>query len=120
MSIIDVLEQDTRWLGQDGFPYLISEMEQSHRINVLRFLERRAGQLYRQKAWRDAKDESRYLRDAPDDVWMAWENSQERALPQDPIQWLTSTPCVKALVAAVLKEGAIPPDMLVIEGSVLP
>jgi hypothetical protein len=120
MSIIDVLEQDAQWLGQDGFPYLISEMEQSHRINVLRFLERRAEQLYRQKAWRDAKDESRYLRDAPDEVWAAWESQQGRELPQDPIQWLASTPCVRALMAAVLKEGAIPPDLLEIEGSVLP
>jgi hypothetical protein len=102
MSIIDVLEQDTRWLGQDGFPYLISEMEQSHRINVLRFLERRAEQLYRQKAWRD----ERILAGAPDDVW--GEYDRQRAL--------TNTPCVRALVAAVLKEGAIPPDLLEIEG----
>lgn len=116
MSIIDVLEQDTRWLGQDGFPYLISEMEQSHRINVLRFLERRAEQLYRQKAFRDAKDEARYLRDAPDEVWSAWEAQQDRALPQDPMEWLKSTPCVKALVTAVLREGAIPQDMLEITG----
>jgi hypothetical protein len=110
MSIIDVLEQDQQWLGQDGFPYLISEMEQSHRINVLRFLERRAEQLYR-------RDE-RILAGAPDDVW--GEYDRQRALPQDPMQWLISTPCVRALVAAVLRDGALPPDMLVIEGSVLP
>lgn len=116
MSIIDVLEQDRRWLGQDGFPYLIEEMEQSHRINVLRFLERRAEQLYRQKAWRDAKEDARYLRDAPDEVWTAWENQQGRELPQDPMEWLKSTPCVRALVSAVLREGAVPADMLEIAG----
>ena len=110
MSIIDVLEQDRQWLGQDGFPYLISEMEQSHRINVLRFLERRVEQLYAQKAWRD----ERILAGAPDDVW--GEYDRQRALPQDPMQWLTNTPCVRALVAAVLKEGAIPADLLEIEG----
>jgi hypothetical protein len=110
MSIIDVLEQDQRWLGQDGFPYLISEMEQSHRINVLRFLERRAEQLYRQKAWRD----ERILAGAPDDVWGEYERG--RSLPQDPMRWLASTPCVRALMAATLKEGSIPPDLLEIEG----
>jgi hypothetical protein len=110
MSIIDVLEQDTRWLGQDGFPYLISEMEQSHRINVLRFLERRAEQLYRQKAWRD----ERILAGAPDEVWSEYE--RQRALPQDPMRWLASTPCVRALMAAALKDGSIPPDLLEIEG----
>jgi hypothetical protein len=110
MSIIDVLEQDTRWLGQDGFPYLISEMEQSHRINVLRFLERRAEQLYRQKAWRD----ERILAGAPDEVWGEYE--RQRLLPQDPMRWLASTPCVRALMAAALKDGSIPPDLLEIEG----
>lgn len=110
MSIIDVLEQDKQWLGQDGFPYLISEMEQSHRINVLRFLERRVLQLYRQKAWRD----ERVMAGPPDGAWN--EPEPQRALPQDPMQWLVNTPCVRALVAAVLKEGAIPPDLLEIEG----
>ena len=128
-SIVETLEQEVFWFGQDGRPYLIESadqsctceypyegapqaghhpncmlmtpvMEQSHRINVLHFLRRRAPQL--QAHW----------------VWFFMKNAAvvsdaiQAQILDNPDQWLMRRPFMQALVRAILREGSIDMELL--------
>jgi len=99
--IIDTLEQTEYWYGQGGFPYLVTEMELSHKINVLAHLLRSIDTLYAQKVWRD----TRIRGEDPDHL-----------IGQDPLQWLVGTPLFQEMRMQIKRAGAIPPDMEEIEG----
>jgi hypothetical protein len=99
------------WYGQDGFPYKIKEMEQSHRINVVNFLRRRAVQLYDRKTWREFKAMER----APEDVFNQWMAEREWAISQSPEQWLNEQPLIKALERAIKMHDCIEPDKEALE-----
>lgn len=114
-SVIGVLEQEEMWYGQDGYPYRLSEMEQSHRYNVLRFLRRRAEHLYDRKDWLEFKR----MGNAPDDVFESFMRERERSIGCDPLEWLNSRPLVLALERHIRLHESINPDSFELpEGSV--
>lgn len=112
-DIFKTLEQETMWYGQDGYPYRIEDMEQSHRINVVNFLRRRAVHMYERKLWR----EFRQMEGAPEDVFDQWMTQNERSLPQGPEDWLNSTPLIRALERAIKVYDSIEPDKEALEAS---
>lgn len=105
-SIIDTLEQTEMWYGQDGLPYKLTEMEQSHRVNVVNFLRRRAGQL-QYHSWRL---ELHYMRNAPDDVADAW----GRELPNSSEEWLENRPLMQELTRLIKLHDSIQPEQRLI------
>jgi hypothetical protein len=111
--IIDTLEQTEYWYGQDGRPYVVAEMEQSHRVNVLAFLERRARSLMEHARWRE---QSMILRHAPDDVFDAYIDQCASSIEGNPEDWLDSKPFVQNLRAVIGRHGALEQDSLQIEG----
>lgn len=102
-SLLQTLEQTEYWYGQDGFPYRLTEMEQSHRINVLAFLRRRARNIYERHQWAELK----VMETAPDDVFAGWEAENERRLNSDPVEWLNSMPLMQELERLVKAEDTI-------------
>jgi hypothetical protein len=104
MGLIDSLEQDEFWFGQDARPYRIKDMEQRHRLNVLAMLRRRAESLYDHKQWLDFGD----LRNAPDEVMDAY----YAELPQDPLKWINSRPLVIAMEKAVRDYGTVDGEVI--------
>jgi len=88
--IIETLEQEEMWYGQDGRPYRVTEMETSHVVNVLAFLRRRADDLARHAAWYEVSHAplSRQL-----EIIDRWRGE----LGDDPVAWLERRPLVKAL-----------------------
>jgi hypothetical protein len=103
-SIIRTLEQEEMWYGEDGYPYVVEEMDQDHRVNVLRMLKRRAYQLLKQKLF----DEIYNRR--PDDLLPSQIEAQIRdktALLSDPEAWLSERPFVIALERAIRNHGTI-------------
>ena len=102
-DIFETLEQTEMWYGQDDFPYKIAEMEQSHRINVKNFLERRAQQLHSRGLWREFKVMER----APEDVFDAWMAENENSITGDPVDWLHNKPFMKALEQAIKNHDTI-------------
>jgi hypothetical protein len=98
-NFLDTLEQEEWWYGQDGYPYRISEMEQSHRINVLAFLRRRAKNLYDRHQWQ----EFRFMQDAPEEVFTEW----MRGISSDPVEWLNKMPLMQALERAVREHDTV-------------
>lgn len=102
-DIFETLEQTEMWYGQDDYPYKLSEMEQSHRINVKNFLERRAQHLYGRGLWREFKMMER----APEDVFDAWMAENENALTGNPVDWLRNRPFMKALEQAIKNHNTI-------------
>lgn len=111
--IIDTLEQTEMWYGQDGRPYRVEDMEQSHRVNVLAFLERRARNLMEHARWREHQ---LILRNAPDDVFDAYIDQSASSIEGNPEDWLNGKPFVQNLRAVIGRHGAIEPDSLQIEG----
>jgi len=111
--IVDTLEQTKMWYGQDGRPYVVEDMEQSHRVNVLNFLERRARALMEHARWRE---QQLILRNAPDDVFDAYIDQCASTIEGNPKDWLASKPFVINLKAVIGRHGAIEPDSLQIEG----
>lgn len=102
-DIFETLEQTEMWYGQDDYPYKLSEMEQSHRINVKNFLERRAQQLHSRGLWREFKMMER----APEDVFDAWMAENANSITGDPVDWLHSKPFMKALEQAIKNHDTI-------------
>lgn len=114
-DMFETLEQEEMWYGEDGYPYRVAEMEQSHRHNVLRFLRRRAKNLYMRKEWREFRD----LLDAPDDVVNSFIQESARSIRCDPLEWLNSRPLVRSLERHIRLHDAINPDAFELpEGSV--
>lgn len=78
-----LLHQDDWWYPHRRPAVRIASMDKPWRYNTARFLERRADVL-------QLDAESRYLTDAPDDVWASWH-------AENPVAWLRSTPLLRAL-----------------------
>jgi hypothetical protein len=90
------------WYGQDGLPYKLVEMEQSHRINVVGFLRRRAASL-QVHSWRL---EAHYMRNAPDDVVDSW----SREIPNSPEEWIEERPLMIELNRLIKLYDSIRPE----------
>lgn len=115
-DIIKTLGQTVWWYGQDGFPYRIDQMEQSHRINVVNFLRRRAANLYERYQWRVF----RVMQNAPEEVFNEWMRECERTIASDPVEWLNSTPLMKALEKAICDHDTIDGEVVSNEVVVVP
>lgn len=102
-NIHETLMQDEMWYGQDGLPYHIDQMEQSHRINVVNFLLRRAASLYKQHQWY----EFNIMESAPEDVFNEWLRDTMNTLNDKPEEWLQRTPLMKALDKAIKAHDTI-------------
>lgn len=101
--LLETLEQEEMWYGEDGFPYHIEDMEQSHRINVVNFLKRRAQNIYLRHQYAEMCMISR----APDDVQMAYEAKMRRLLDDDPVEWLMRRPLMQALQRAISRHNTV-------------
>jgi hypothetical protein len=112
--IIDTLEQTEYWYGQDGRPYLVEHMEQSHRVNVLNFLERRARNLMEHARWREQNAAARSL---SREDYEAYIDQCMATIDGNPVDWLDSKPFVQNLRVVVGRYGALEPDSLQIESS---
>lgn len=115
-SLHEVLDQEVMWYGQDGFPYKVAEMEQSHRINVQAFLRRRAKNIYLRHQWL----EFHFMQDAPEDVFNAWMRENERTLNSDPEEWLNRTPFMQALERAIKNDNTVDGEIVTHEVVVRP
>lgn len=107
-NIIDTLDQDEYWYGQDSYPHRVESMETSHIRNVIAFLIRRADMLQRQKEWREILD----LSDAPDDVMHQWEAENRRALPEPAMVWLQRQPLIQRFLELLKRRESILPEQL--------
>lgn len=115
-NLLDTLEQEEWWYGQDGFPYRVAEMESSHRVNVLNFLRRRADNLWARALWRERRE----LEDAPEDVMRSWERDAASQVAADPLEWLNSKPLVKSLRYWILLQDSYDVDFEVADERALP
>ena len=91
--ILKILMQETVWLTADGVYIPIEMMDQTHRRNTLAYLQRRAP----------------YLKTYIDQVALR-ENRQPEArrfIGMDPLEWVNSTPFVRALEKAIRDHGAL-------------
>lgn len=88
MSIIDVLDQDVFWIGQDGLRHELVEMDQEYRLNLEAYLIRNATRLARQR------DRLLYEREllTSEDV---------NKLYPSPEAWIRGTPFYRALKVAI-------------------
>lgn len=110
-SILETLEQEEMWYGQDGFPYRVAEMELSHVVNVLAFLRRRAIQLAAQRDWHDLRDAAfTYENGRPIDVHI------ENSVGDDPAAWLERRPLVKALKYELLLRDTVDGEVVDVRG----
>lgn len=109
-NIIQVLEQETMWYGQDGYPYYLDEMDQDHRWNVLLMLKRRAKQLAKQRLWLDERQSLGSRTRTPADNQRLLE--AERAIEADPLVWLRSRPFMIALEKAIRDHGTIDGEVI--------
>lgn len=98
--IIETLEQEEMWYGQDGLPYRIKEMELSHVVNVLAFLRRRADDLVRHEAWYQVNH-------APLDEQRAILERWRHVIQDDTAAWLERRPLIKALKYELLLRDTV-------------
>lgn len=78
-----LLNQGDWWYPHRRPAVRIASMDKPWRYNTVRFLERRAAGLHLDVG-------SRYLHNAPDDVWASWEG-------EPPLRWLMERPLMRAL-----------------------
>lgn len=105
-SIIDTLDQEVMWYAQDGLPVPLQTMEPGHMVNLFKYLLRNAERLYEHKLWAEMK------RLKGDEAAFA-----QLQLPQDPEQWIQTTPFFRALKRRIMNYGSINPDSLTLEGA---
>ena len=79
-------------------------MDMSHMLNLRNYLLRNAERLYVHKAWLLRKR-----------AGLLGAILEFKELPQDPEQWIRSTPFFIQLTARILNAGSIPPDSLEID-----
>lgn len=107
-SMFETLEQEVMWYGQDGFPYVVDEMETSHIRNLIGFLQRRAPNLYARKDFY----EFRIYKNAPEEVFNEWMHMNGRAIPEDPAEWLARRPLMQKLERILRQRESIEQDSL--------
>lgn len=78
-----LLGQKEWWYPHRRPAVRVASMDKPWRWNTVRFLERKADLLHLNVG-------SRYMHDAPDDVWRSWNN-------EDPYEWLRGQPLMRAL-----------------------
>src|SRR4051812_16844680 len=108
-SIVETLEQEEMWYGQDGLPYRVAEMETSHVVNVLAFLRRRRGDLLRHEVWYE-------LSHAPLVEQRGILERWRTELSDDPAAWLERRPLVKALKYELLLRGTVDAEVVDVWG----
>ncbi len=86
-----LLDQNIWWYPHRRPAVRIADMEKPHRLNVVRYLERKAFKL-------KLSIGMRYLHDAPDDVWALFEH-------ETPAEWLHSHPLLKAMRKGLPTDG---------------
>lgn len=94
-SIIETLNQDGWWHGQDGRPYRLLDLDTEHARAILAMLERRAPDLVRHAWWREWM--SLYRADATLEERNAFRERTSREVADDPRAWLDRRPLVVAL-----------------------
>jgi hypothetical protein len=94
MSIIDVLDQDVFWIGQDGLRHELVTMHQEHRLNLLERLRRDCESLARQR------DRLLHEREGlrPVDVRRSYPSAAD---------WIENSPLVRALKVAIALHDVI-------------
>lgn len=107
--IIETLEQEEMWYGQDGKPYRVAEMETSHVVNVLAFLRRRADSLVRHEAWYEV---NRAPLDDQLHILLRW----RRVIEDDPAAWLERRPLIAALERELRNRGAVDGEIVPVRG----
>lgn len=110
--LLDTLEQEEMWYGEDSFPYRIEEMETGHIKNVIAFLQRRAENIY--KRHRYLEECAAIALGEPFDEW----NSGPIRIDSNPLEWLNNRPLLQKLVRTLRLRESIEPDMLQVEGEV--
>lgn len=100
-NIVDTLKQDEMWYAQDGMPFRLTDMEPSHRFNVLAFLSRRAKNLMAHRDWQE-------LLGAPDEIIDQWAHQ----IDEDPQKWLARQPLVQELVRLCRIDGSIDGELV--------
>lgn len=88
MSIIDVLDQDVFWIGQDGLRHDLVDMHQEHRLNLEAYLTRNCERLARQR--------DRLLLEREGVT-----SSEANRLYPSPRAWIEATPFYRALKVAI-------------------
>lgn len=91
MRVSDLYQQ-TSWMSGDGETIRLEDMATGHRVNLVRWLERRAERLQEAELWEFAG--------APDDVW------SPDYYDEDPIKWLHDTPLVRRLDELIAADTA--------------
>lgn len=94
MSIIDVLDQDQFWIGQDGLRYELLDMHQEHRLNLLEWLRRHCDRLAHQR--------DRLLRER-----IGLTSSDVHKLYPSNKQWIENAPFTRALKVAIAMHDAL-------------
>jgi len=107
MGLLQTLEQDKMWYGEDGFPYVIEEMETSHIENVIRFLGRRAKNIYRRHRWAEERAAI-----ALDVEW----NAGPVQIESDALEWLAQRPLLQKLEQVLKVRQALTVEPLQLEG----
>lgn len=85
---LDVFDQDEVWLDVVGVPHLLHEMTITYRANVINHVLQRAEYFYQ------AKLEQRHIAEL-----LAAHQDDEPPLPEDPLEWIESTPLMRRLRA---------------------
>jgi hypothetical protein len=111
-ALLDTLEQTEMWYGEDGFPYKIEEMETSHIENVVRFLGRRAQNIYERHQYR----EYRMFEDAPADIFDAWMRDNMQTIASDPLEWLAQRPLLQRMEQILNIRHSLNAEQLQLEG----
>lgn len=94
MSIIDVLDQDVFWIGQDGLRHELTTMDQEHRLNLLEYLRRNCDRLAHQR--------DRLLRERE-----GLNEADTRRLYPSALVWIETSPFVRALKVAIAMHDAL-------------
>lgn len=102
-DVLALLDQTDVWVTKDGRTIALPDLEDSHRSNLVAWLERNAGRLSRiaeGRAWiASTSVEMHHGGDVPDGVFSAmssWESDAQWAVT-DPLGWLRSKPLYRAL-----------------------
>lgn len=115
-NLIETLQQDEWWYGQDSFPYRIREMPTSHISNVLEFLRRRANQLRLQHYWtefleyNDLEDER--IGPSTQGAFHEWLRHQNAIEANDGSAWLEKTPLVRVLRRTLNRRSTVNGDVV--------
>lgn len=92
LSMATMFDQGVWWKSRDDGWVRVADMSDTHRRNLLGFLDREAGRL----AWQIGFAELVLYEGAPDEVVDAWIDDEERRM-SDPLRWMRSTPLYQAV-----------------------